>query len=169
VTKHRQKSVGGGETPLTPHQEFFAAIGRFAVTWAGLEFCLDLLLLSIMSRHGNSQQEVKFPYQLRDKIALARSKIADFDSDHRAAISELLNEIWSYADNRHDFIQGGMVNYYIEEGVITATLWRLLQPRGRARRKPVKVTALEITLTSDRIHSLGDRLLNIAQTLLQKR
>ena len=44
------------------------------------------------------------------------------------------------AVTRHDLLRGAIIDHYIEQGVVTATLGRLLQPR-RERREPVKVAA----------------------------
>lgn len=79
---------------------------------------------------------------------------------------EVLDGISMYADTRHDFVHGAIIDHYIEEGVITATLSRLLKPPRQALRKPVKVTAPEITEISDRISGFGDRLLDVTQALL---
>jgi len=39
----------------------------------------------------------------------------------------LFDKITTYADTRHDFVHGAIIDYYIEQDVITATLARLLQ------------------------------------------
>jgi len=158
----------GRKTKLTPHEEFYAAIGRFVLEWAGLEICLDLLFLAIRSKQEAPERKSKLSHQFAEKIAVIRSEAKELDSTHRAAITDLLDEISNYAETRHDFVHGGIINHYIEQGVITATLHRLLQPPRRPRRKPVKVTAAEITGISDRIHGFGDRLLEIAQAFLRR-
>ena len=152
----------GRKAKLSPLNEFYTAIGRFALEWAGLEICLDLLLLRIRSKREATERKSKLPHQFAEKIAEIRSEAKELDSAHRAAITDLLDEISSYAETRHDFVHGGIIDHYIEQGIITATLARLLQPPRRPRRKPVKVTAPQITEISDRIHGLGDRLLDIA-------
>jgi hypothetical protein len=50
----------------------------------------------------------------------------------------------------------------MEQGVITVTLGRLLQPSRRPRRTTVKVTPPEITVISDRIWELAGRVLDLA-------
>jgi hypothetical protein len=65
------------------------------------------------------------------------------------------------------FVHGSIIGHYIEQGVVTATLGRLLQPQRQPHRKPVKVTAREITEISDRICGFGDRLLDIAEELVR--
>jgi hypothetical protein len=155
----------GRKTKRTPHEEFYAAIGRFVLEWAGLEICLDLLLLKIRSKREATERKLKLPHQFAEKMAVIRSEAKELDGAHRAAITNLLDEISNYADTRHDFVHGGIIHYYIEQDVITATLHRLLQPPRRPRRNPVKVKPPEITEISERIHGFGDRLLGIAQAL----
>jgi hypothetical protein len=157
----------GQEAKLSPKEEFHAAIGRFVLEWAGMEVSLDLLLLAARLSREATQRTPKLPHQFAEKIALIRSEIKELDSAYWAEISVLLDEISSYADTRHDFVHGSIIGHYIEQGVVTATLGRLLQPQRRPRRKPVKVTAREITETSDRIGGFGDRLLDIAEALVK--
>ena len=143
--------------------EFYAAIGRFVLSWAGLEICLDLLLLTIVK---TPERQVKLPHQLGEKIALIRSEIKSLPDAQQIAITDVIDEIGSYTDTRHDFVHGGSMNHFIEQGLITVTLARLLQPPRRPRRKTRKVTPPEINVISDRIHHLGDRLLDLTETLL---
>jgi hypothetical protein len=154
----------GRKTQRIPYQEFYAAIGRFVLTWAGLEICLDLLLLTVIPDGERAKR--KLPHQLGDKIALIRSEIKRLTHARQTAITEVLDEISSYADSRHDFVHGGSIHHLIEQGVMTVTLARLLQPSRRPRRTPVKVTPPQIEVISDRIHHLGDRLLDFAEDAL---
>jgi hypothetical protein len=166
---HTAVSRRGRKAKLSPHEEFYAAVGRFVFEWAGMEFCLDLLLLAGRSRRKAIERKPKLPHQFAAKIALIRSETKELGSADRATISDLLDEILSYADTRHDFVHGAVIDHYIEQGIITATLHRLLQPQHQPLRKPVKVTAREITEISDRIRGFGDRLLDLADELLDER
>ena len=159
-TAPRATTRRGRKPQRTPYEEFYAAIGQFVLTWAHLEICLDLLLLKIVK---TPDRRAKLPHQLGDKIALIRSEIKRLTHDQQTAITEVLDEISSYAGTRHDFVHGGMIDNLIEQGVITVTLARLLQPSRRPRRKPVKVTPLEIKVISDRIWELAGRLLDLAE------
>jgi hypothetical protein len=150
----------GRKPQLTHYEEFYAAIGRFVLTWAHLEICLDLLLLKIVK---TPERRAKLPHQLGCKIALIRSEIKGLTNDQQISITEVLDKISSYTDTRHDFVHGGMIVELIEQGVITVTLGRLLQPSRRPRRKPVKVTPPEIKMISDRIWELAGRLLDLAE------
>jgi hypothetical protein len=65
---------------LIPHEEFYAAVGRFVLTWADLEVCLDLLLLKARSRHDSTQRKSKIPYQFTEKISFIRLETKDLGS-----------------------------------------------------------------------------------------
>jgi hypothetical protein len=150
----------------TLHDEFYAAVGRFALTWAHLEICLDLLLLQTRMNDGNLHKSKRLPYQLRAKIKKLRSQIQTLSGPQQAAITKLLDEICTLADTRDDFIHGGIIDFYAEEGVLAVTLARLLQPSsGDQRRKPRKVSAPDIIEVSDRIWELAGRLLDCAEAV----
>jgi hypothetical protein len=118
------------------------------------------LLLKIVK---TPEQRAKLPHQSGDKIKLLRSEIKRLPHAQQIAITEVIDGIASYADTRHDFVHGGIIVELIEQGVITVTLGRLLQPSRRPRRKPVKVTPPEIKMISDRIWELAGRLLDLAE------
>jgi hypothetical protein len=159
-------SLHGRKTDrATPHEEFYAAIGRFVFVWAGLETCLDLLLLMLIPEGEIADRRAKLPHQLGGKIALIRSEIKNLPNAQQIVITEALDEISAYADTRHDFVHGSVISHFVEQGAITVTLGRLLQPSRRPRRKPVTVTPPEINAISDRIDALGDRLLDLAEAL----
>jgi hypothetical protein len=149
----------------TLHDEFYAAVGRFALTWAHLEICLDLVLLKTRRNEANRHKSKRLPYQLRAKITKLRSQIHTISGPQQVAITELLNEICTLADTRDDLIHGGIIDFYAEQGVLAVTLARLLQPSGGDRRKPRKVSAPDIIEISDRIWELAGRLLDCAEAV----
>jgi hypothetical protein len=155
----------GRKRKRTLHDEFYEAIGRFALTWAHLEICLDLLLLTTRINEANRHEPKRLPYQLKAKIKKLRSQIQTISGPQQVAITELLNEICTLADTRDDFIHGGIIDFYAEQGVLAVTLARLLQPSGRDRRKPRKVSAPDIIEVSDRIWELAGRLLDCAEAV----
>jgi hypothetical protein len=151
---------------LTPHEEFYAAVGQFVVEWAGMELALDLLLL-VTSRKPDKQG--RLPHELESKIKHIKKHTEYIDDYHRNVTEELLEEIKGYANTRHDLVHGAIIHHVVNESGITATLGRMLQPESQPRQNPVKVTAREIIGTSEKIHALGDRLLHIAAALLEIR
>jgi len=156
-----------GERPK-PSEEFYAAIGQFVLAWSDLEFCLDLLFLKIRLMHDEANRPGKQPHQFSDKIKCIRSLVRDLElpgSTHRAAINDLLDKIEGYAETRHDYVHGAVINHHIERRIMTATLARLLQPSKKPRRTPVSVTAAEIKETANCIRRFGDGVFNIVQKL----
>jgi hypothetical protein len=143
---------------LTPHEEFYAAIGRFVVQWTGMEFALDLLLLNTRPTQRPAEN-IRLPHQLDSKIKSIRAQMQYIDDPYRETIEQLLSEISRYASTRHDLMHGAIIDPVINESGITATLYRLLQPARQPRRRPVKATATQITGISEHIRALGDRLL----------
>jgi hypothetical protein len=105
TTRRGRKPQSGRDVPgLAAYDEFYAAIGRFVLTWAHLEICLDLLLLKIVK---TPDRRAKLPHQLADKMSLIRSEINKLTHDRQIATTEVLDEISKYADTRHDFVHGG--------------------------------------------------------------
>jgi len=146
-------------------REFHAAIGRFVLTWAEVEFGLDLLVIIMhrLSRRSGSTPS----HELSAKINLIRSKTNALPclSDYRPAINGLINEIKSLSDTRHDYVHGAAVQHAIERSTLVVTMGRLLQPPKKPRRKPIRVTASLVTQTSDRLRAIGDQLLDLAETI----
>jgi hypothetical protein len=68
LMRDKQGTPRARKARLTPHDEFYAAIGRFVLEWAGLEFCLDLLLLRTMWRSEDPTRKVKLPHQFTEKL-----------------------------------------------------------------------------------------------------
>jgi hypothetical protein len=147
--------VGEAVTDLTPHEEFYLALGRFMYEWGHLEIVLDLLLLQ--TSEGKRQADKPLPHQLNVKINLIRVYIRG--TDQEAEISAALDGVCADAQTRHDFVHGGVLHHRIDAGEITVTLARLLQPnRAPHRRKPVVITPAEITAAADRVSELADQL-----------
>ena len=80
-------------------------------------------------------------------------------------MATLLDEIDALSDTRHDFVHGAMIEHRIGRISVTATMGRILQPHGKKRRKPIKVTTKQITETADSVHQLADRMFDLVQEL----
>jgi hypothetical protein len=144
--------------------EFYAAIGRFVLTWAEVEFGLDLLVI-IVRQHSAS--DTRLPHQLSAKIDFIRSQTKTIPclNDYRLAINEIIDEIAILSDTRHDYVHGTALEHAIERSALVVSMGRLLQPPKKERRKSIRVTALLIKHTSDRLHAIGGQLLDLAEIL----
>jgi hypothetical protein len=139
---------------------FYAAIGRFVLTWAEVETYLDLLVLKL---HHPSDD---VSHQLSAKIKFVRKTLRSESVPASANILRVISEIEQLADTRHDYVHGARIKLSFERSVLSITLGRLLQPRSQSRRRPVQVTAAEIEKVSDRLYELGGELLDVLESLV---
>jgi hypothetical protein len=146
--------VGEAVTDLTPHEEFYLALGRFMYEWGHLEIVLDLLLLQ--TSEGKRQADKPLPHQLNVKINLIRVYIRG--TDQEAEISAALDGVCADAQTRHDLVHGGVWHHRIDAGEITVVLARLLQPKSVEWRGAIAVTPAVITAAADRVSELADLL-----------
>jgi hypothetical protein len=144
-------------------KELHAAIGRFVLAWADVELGLDLLV--IISHRQSDRSQSRQRHELREKIKFIRSKANNLPSlnPFRSTIHELIDEIEGISDARNDYVHGAAIGHMIERSILSITMGRLLQPAKGLRRKPIRVTALQIARTSDRLHTIGGRLLDIVE------
>lgn len=152
--------------------EFYKAVGRFVITWAELELYLDLLLLVIRKQLDQDTREASVPHQLSAKVRFIRRSLNAHAvaTDQRDALISLLDEIDSLADTRHDFVHGALIHgRLLRRGQRTLTFGRLLQPAGRPRRSPVRVTATHVNEVSDRLWEMSDELLSAAERISKDR
>ncbi|MGA3302794.1 MAG: hypothetical protein ABSC72_05840 [Methylovirgula sp.] len=145
-------------------EAFQLALGRFVLEWSGMEFSLDLLVLA--SWKLQTPKRAKPPHNLSGKLDAIREvargeKLASF----ALAIDGIAREIEAMADERHDYIHGASVQMFEAERPFSVSLGRLLQPRNRPRRRPVKVTAADLNKAANRARSIGDRTLDLAESV----
>jgi hypothetical protein len=152
---------------LNKVEKFYSALGRFLVAWADLEVGIDLFVLSVRQNASPTLVGAKIPHQLAGKLHFARERIPKLAilQARKAEIATLLDEIDALSDTRHDFVHGAMIEHRIGRISVTATMGRILQPHGKNRRKPIKVTTKQITETADSVHQLADRMFDLVQEL----
>jgi hypothetical protein len=145
----------------------YVAIGRFVVEWSGLEYCLDLLVLS--ARDRSTQLEI--PHQIGEKLRFLRDSVKSRPelADYAKAINELVDEVLIMKEDRHDFVHGAVIHMAEESRPFTITLHRVLQPRKQARRPPLKATARQINLAADNACRLADKILDTAEAVNKAR
>src|SRR5690348_11773432 len=90
-------------------EEFYAAIGKFVLTWASVELSLDLLVI-VMRAQSSDSSAVR--HELSEKIKFIRSAAALRSlSAQRPAIYKLIDEIGNLSETRHDYVHGSAVEY----------------------------------------------------------
>jgi hypothetical protein len=148
---------------MRKREAIYLAIGRFMVEWSGLEFCLDLLVLA--SRNRSIDHRV--PHQLEAKLTFLSNCLKSQDrlAAYADAMNELIGEVRAMSESRHDYVHGAIIDSAEEARPFAVTLHRLLQPSKKPRRHPVRVTARQIDAASDKAHALGDRLLDLTETV----
>jgi hypothetical protein len=80
-----------------------------------------------------------------------------------------MDEIDGLADTRHDYVHGSVAGRVIRRSKLTVTLGSLLQPPKKPHRPPVKVTTVQIENLANRLHEIGDELLDLAEAVLHER
>jgi hypothetical protein len=144
-----------------------ASLGRFLLAWADLEVGVDLLVLSLRQAMSSEQRKARLPHQLAAKIAFLRDRVEVLvePPKRQNAIKDLLLEVERLAVTRHDFVHGAAIDRRVGKVSATVTVARLLQPDGRPRRPPIRVTTAQINETADRVYALGDRLFDVVQAV----
>src|SRR5947207_15346437 len=124
-------------------EEFFAAIGRLAISWSHIDTGLDFMIAVIYHNLGGHEIEEK-PWSLSRKLKFLRKCFSRFES--LARLKEicypLLDEIAAASDMRQKIIHGFIISH--QEGTGEATMIQLL--RGGAPNEHIQftVTALDI-------------------------
>jgi hypothetical protein len=141
----------------------FAAIGEFVVEWARTEHVLDLVVLMLCRR----MRRLKAPHQLNRKTQWLRDCAEK--QERLASIAEeltrLATDIDALSEQRHRYVHDALVDHTETARPLVVTLYGLLQPPDRPRRKPVKVTAKDIRDAIPSVKSIGDRALDLAEAV----
>lgn len=138
-------------------ETYYASLGRFVTVWAQVELFVDLLVVILA--------KPDLPHQLSRKLSIIRKKLKSSQSPHASAIIQLLEEIETLSDTRHDYVHGSIIGQVATRSELTVTLARLLQPRSRPRRTPARITAAQIDRTAGRLHEIGEELLDLVEAV----
>ncbi len=142
---------------------FFAAIGQFVVEWARTEHVLDLVVLMLCRRLGRRTP----PHQLKGKMRCLRDCAEQ--QPRLASIAEELRrlamDIDALSEQRHAYVHDALVDHTETARPLVVTLYGMLQPPDRPRRKAVKVTAKDIRDAIPSVRSVGDRALDLAEAV----
>jgi hypothetical protein len=149
-------------------REFHAALGRFVLAWADLEFGLDTLVVETQRLCALEMRPKELDHRLAAKLKFIRNKVNTVDAlkPRESEITLLLNEIEALADTRHDFVHGTALQHRIGKESVTVLMGRWLQPEPR--RDPVKVTTKQINETADKIGGLSSRMDDLLEALIRE-
>jgi hypothetical protein len=116
-------------------EELFAAIGRLSMSWAHVEFGLEVLVHLIFYRLGNPLGEAEPPIALKRKVRFIRhsTKLLISDVQVIEGWNKVFDAILQQAQTRHDIIHGAVIAHESGEG--EAAFYRVLK-----RSDPVEAT-----------------------------
>lgn len=151
----------------SPEDEtFFAAIGRFVLSWGHLEIALDFAVNTIYHDLGGNTREAEAPRAFSRKVKFFRRSLAHLpiNEENLQTYNDFLNTLLTEAENRHDLIHGAAV--YHEEGASVAELVRLNKGAIDPNRPTVKVTAVSILQAAVRVQRLAATMFEIAKAII---
>ena len=151
-------------------REFHAALGRFVLAWADLEFGLDTLVMETRWLGTPEIRATKLHHQLAEKLKFVRKHVNTIEAirPREAEITLLLNEIKALVETRHDFVHSAALQYRIGKVSVTVLMGRWLQPDNKPRRDPVRVTTKQINETADKIGRLSTRMDDLLGALMRE-
>jgi hypothetical protein len=145
---------------MNKEQAFHAAVGMFVVSWGDLEHGLDFLVL-LIRRSSPARRHQKAPRQLSGKIDFIKEQIDSLADSNEC--TNLLDEIETLAETRHDLIHGAaMIRRFDRNKPAVATFVRLF---SRYQRPDRTMTTAEIIGIAERVGRLGDRVWNMVETV----
>jgi hypothetical protein len=145
------------ETPTSPDDPMFAAIGRLATAWSFLEAGIDYSIMFLHSEFGGNAVEPEIPWSLQRKLKYLKKcfrRIERFKSQANA-VAELMDIIRTASVMRHDIIHGFAIGH--PEGATQLEMIRLLRDKGGniPDQKLFTVTIEQILLAAQEANMLG--------------
>jgi hypothetical protein len=133
-----------------------------------MEMGLDLLAL--LASQANSPLRQKTPHLLAAKIEFIRKHLLpQLPHEHASKLESILFRIEKLSVQRHDLIHGASIGEERDGEALLITFGRLLQPRSKVRRAPVKVTASQIERATAEVSNLWEDLLDFAEGFAKTR
>jgi hypothetical protein len=148
----------------TPEDEaFFAAIGRLSISWAHLEFGIDVTIS--IARLLRPPTPIVPRTGLSRKLAYLRRWLRDNNEPtFRIPVEQLLSEIEAAAEQRHDIIHGVVLGY--AEGSGMAQMARIIGEQADPyRKKTYSVTTIDVLKSANAANKLATRTLNLGTRL----
>lgn len=138
--------------------EFFAAIGRLAVSWARIECGIDFAVQVIHHHQGGAEVvEPEAPWSLDRKLKYLRrafNKIEEFNAA-KDIIGSLTDDIRVASERRQDMLHGFVLHN--QDGATGIRMARLLRGGEPFANKRFEVTTDEINKWANEASLLGTR------------
>jgi hypothetical protein len=151
---------------LDKQDAFHAALGRFLLAWADVEFGLDHIVLLTPEIQNKQHKRKHLPHQLAAKIGYVKEQCELLAPLRRrkVEIETVLGEIEGLAVTRHDLVHGAVIDQWEGRISVTAMMGRHLQPPNK-KRPIVRVTTKEIIETALRTEALANRVSMLWESL----
>jgi hypothetical protein len=116
------------EKPQDLSDEFFAALGRMAAAWAGVEIAAHMNIEVIKSFFEVDSTKKEFPEQIGRKLEYTRKSYRKIDalSPYAEQAEKLIRQAEELSDERHFAIHGAAM------AIQNETTAEFLRKRGRA-------------------------------------
>jgi len=140
--------------PYDGADDFYASIGKFAISWAYVEFGLDWMLVHIHHQlEGKEQVEPEIPISLQRKLKYLRKAFRTLPrlASFKDRFEKIADRIRDASDERHDLIHGFIVSQEGEKAVMA----RLVPGTKMPKIFPVtSVSFLRAAVQADEIQAM---------------
>ena len=140
-------------------EAFFAAIGRFTVSWAQLELGLDCVVEIMYLGFNGKDIEPEMPRALKQKLKFLRIAIKKLSIPDDAAKGyfKLFDQITAAAVIRNDIIHGVITEHVEHSG--EATMVHALRNKSGVFKKEFTMTTSELLKATNEAQRLGSKTL----------
>jgi hypothetical protein len=107
--------------PYDGPEDFYASIGKFAISWAYVEFGLDWLIRHVLHQlDGSKHVEPDMPASLQRKLKYLRKAFRTLPrlATFKDRFEKMADKIRDASDERHDLIHGFIVSQEGEKAVM---------------------------------------------------
>jgi len=152
-----------------PSDDFLGAIGRLTISWAEIEFGIDLILFVAYHELGGDKFEAQKPWALERKIKLLRKCFGNLEglASCRDIGLAILNEVKTSSEIRHDIIHGIVVEKF--DTADKTTMIRLLRGNEPNAHKRFSVDTNYILRAAVAASKLAGRAMTLGTVLLDAR
>ncbi|MEH2514534.1 hypothetical protein V1279_000107 [Bradyrhizobium sp. AZCC 1610] len=155
--------------PRQPSEDFLAAIGRLTISWAEIEFGIDLILFVAYHELGGNEIEKEKPWAMERKIKLLRkcfSNLPGLASAREVGLA-ILDEVKSTSETRQDIIHGITIEQF--DASDKTTMIRLLRGSTPNAHKRFSIDTTQILTSAVAASKLAGRAMALGNLLLEVR
>jgi hypothetical protein len=154
-------------TYTKPNDErFFAAVGRYTISWAFLETAIDHMVFASHTWAGGNEIEPEMPWAIDRKIKFLRKSFKRLPGFQPFAVEGemILNDAKKASDNRHDIIHGVITDH--PEDATIVKMVRLMREKSGRSFKEYHVSTGGIEREAVDTNLLGNHALKLARRIV---